>query len=118
MTHTIRLPWPTAALWPNRKAHWAEVHRSRTKASHDAYVLCMAQRDLPLAPASVAIDLTFCRPTTTSRFDLDNALAAMKGSLDGIASALGVDDSRFSIRIAKGEPVKGGEVVVAIREAA
>jgi Holliday junction resolvase RusA-like endonuclease len=40
------------------------------------------------------VKITFAAPDRIRR-DLDNLHGAMKASLDGIAKALGVDDSRF-----------------------
>jgi crossover junction endodeoxyribonuclease RusA len=45
---------------------------------------------------------------------LDNLLASMKAGLDGLADALGVDDSRWRLLIEMGEPVKGGCVCVKV----
>ena len=52
-------------------------------------------------PADAHIQLTF-RPNTNRRYDLDNALAACKSYLDGIADASKVDDSGWAISIRKG----------------
>lgn len=41
-------------------------------------------------------------------------LAAIKSGLDGIADAAGVDDSLWHIGIARGEPVRGGEVSILV----
>lgn len=61
-----------------------------------------------------AVAITFQPPNKIAR-DLDNMLAAIKSGLDGIASAIGVDDSRWHISIRKGGVVKGGQVVVEVR---
>ena len=41
-------------------------------------------------------------------------LASIKSGLDGISQAIGVDDSKWSLTITKGDPIKGGQVVVDI----
>jgi hypothetical protein len=41
----------------------------------------------------------------------------MKPSLDGIALALGIDDSHFRLAIDFGDPVKNGEVIVRLESA-
>lgn len=57
-------------------------------------------------------------PPDRRRRDMDNLLASCKGLLDGIADALGVDDSRFAITLAlTSEPVKFGGVRVTIGRA-
>jgi crossover junction endodeoxyribonuclease RusA len=52
------------------------------------------------------LTLTFYAPTRRA-FDLDNALARIKSGLDGLADVLGVDDSRWSLTIKKGDKVGG-----------
>jgi crossover junction endodeoxyribonuclease RusA len=53
-------------------------------------------------------------PPDRRRWDLDNMLASVKSGLDGLADAIGVDDSFWTLSIAKGEPVPGGAVDVQI----
>lgn len=60
------------------------------------------------------LTLTFYAPTRRA-FDLDNALARCKAGLDGLADVLGVDDSRWSLTIRKGDTV-GGFVRVEVSE--
>jgi crossover junction endodeoxyribonuclease RusA len=54
------------------------------------------------------------RPPDRRRRDLDNLLASMKAGLDGLADALGVDDSRWRLAIEMGEPAAGGCVCVTV----
>lgn len=62
------------------------------------------------------LSLEFC-PPTKRKFDRDNALAAMKGALDGLAQALEIDDSQFEpILLRRGQPTPGGVVIVRIGE--
>ena len=58
------------------------------------------------------LSLTFYAPTRRA-YDLDNALARMKAGLDGLADVLGVDDSKWSLSIARGDTT-GGSVTVVI----
>lgn len=105
----IALPWPPSTLWPNRsrRLHWAQRSTSARAAREEARALVKASGLRPGA----TLCLTFCAPTRR-RYDLDNALAASKAAIDGIADALGVDDSEWAITITRGEPVKGGAVIV------
>ena len=98
----IELPWPAAALSPNRKngSHWATVHAIKGKRVAGARVLAMTA--------------TFCPPDKRRR-DLDNLLAAMKPDFDGISQALGVDDHHFHpLTLRRGEKVENGCVVLEI----
>lgn len=71
-----------------------------------------------LSAPTVPITITFNPPDKRKR-DLDGGLSSLKQSLDGIATALTIDDSRFSpITLKRGEVRKGGEVVVEIGAAA
>src|SRR5687767_2435467 len=54
-------------------------------------------------------------PKTRNAIDDDNARSSLKAYQDGIANALGINDSQFDApTIHFGEPVKGGRVVVSI----
>lgn len=58
-------------------------------------------------------------PPDRRRRDADNLLASCKGLLDGIADALAIDDSKFSITFAlNSEPIKFGGVRITIGETA
>jgi hypothetical protein len=46
--------------------------------------------------------------------DDDNVKASLKGHRDGIAQALGIDDSRFDERFQWGEPCKPAKIIVTI----
>lgn len=46
---------------------------------------------------------------------MDNAIASLKGASDGVADAIGVDDARWSVTYAFGEPTEGGAVNFEIR---
>ena len=100
------LPWPPARLSPNARPHWAERARL-AKAYRRA---CAAQATQALDKASEArlraarargedvhVELRFVPPDRRGR-DQDNALAAIKSGLDGVADALGVNDRQFRIR--------------------
>jgi crossover junction endodeoxyribonuclease RusA len=119
MSLRIELPWPISPLWPNRRVHWSKKAAATRKAKSDAFVLTNSAIWAGWQKAAVrriekpVVTLSF-RPPTKCRYDLDNALAACKGALDGIAESLATDDSHFSLVLKRGEPVKGGKVIVEI----
>ncbi len=115
---TVTLPWPVPELFPNRKAHWTVVYRRRRAAKEAAWALCV-EAGVRKLQGPFAIRLTF-RPPNRRLRDVDNVIAACKGHIDGIAWALGVDDSRIAMRFpeALSEPVDGGAVTVEIVGAA
>jgi crossover junction endodeoxyribonuclease RusA len=111
------LPWPPRCLHPNSRKHWGERGPAVKKARADAYLLTKAAMgSFALAfpeGVGVYVKLTFC-PPNKRKHDIDGCLSANKAALDGIADALGVDDSRFSLTLERGAVVKGGAVHVTV----
>jgi len=114
---TIELPFPSSSLMPNRAAgqHWASLHAAKRTARDTAYALTkQAAKALKPMAGDVPLTLTFHAPDRRKR-DRDNCLAAAKHQLDGVALALGIDDSQFEpLTVCRGEPVPGGRMVVTI----
>ena len=111
----VRLPWPPKELSPNARVHWAKKAKAAQSYRQYACVLTLCEKGLHIE--ANCLHLTF-RPPDRRRRDLDNMLASIKAGIDGIADALGVDDQHFSLRLERGEPTKGGEVVAVITEGA
>ena len=62
----------------------------------------------------IGMTITFYFPDDRRR-DIDNCLASLKGALDGIADALGINDERLlPVLLDRGLNVPGGQVVVRI----
>ncbi len=113
----VTLPWPDKDLSPNARIHWRRKAPKVKAARHAAWALTLeaGARTMSVS-AAPRIGIEF-RPPDHRRRDADNCMASLKASLDGIADALGVDDSRFISTYRMGEPVKGGAVHVTIRSA-
>jgi len=113
----ILLAWPEKELWPNARAHPIIVAGVRKIARAEAYYLTratLAGRQLAVpAGTPIELKLVFC-PPHRRRFDLDNAQAAMKSALDGLAQALGIDDRWFRPQPLAGDMRPGGLVEVRI----
>lgn len=115
----IKLPWPDSSLNPNRKngRHWGATKEAKDKRMADArWVALVELRKSGYVPpvGRLSMSLTFCQPDKRRR-DMDNLLASMKSDLDGISQALGLDDQHFDPLILKrGEPIKGGCVLVEV----
>lgn len=109
---TIILPWPAKQLHPNARVHWAVRAKHARKAREDGYFAAKAA-GVAARPSGVALGIVFYPPNARRR-DLDGCLSALKSALDGIADALGVDDSRFAINMQMGDPVEGGRVEVSL----
>ncbi len=106
----ITLGWPSSKLSPNARGHWRIVAAAKATAKMEGF----AEARRVKAPAGRTIAITFHAPDNRRR-DLDNMLASVKAHLDGISDAIGVDDSEWTISIAKGAPVKGGKVIVEVK---
>lgn len=111
----ITLSWPPRILSPNGRGHHMAKYRAKKIARAEGYYATKeAKVGIPAGDVPVFVSLTF-HPPTKNKPDEDNAVASMKSALDGIADALGLDDSCFKLRAPiMAEPVKGGKVVVTI----
>lgn len=107
----IVLPWPPAELSPNSRTHWAIKNRAAQLLKHDCWALTKASGAKVEHDDKIPLRMTF-RPPSKHRHDMDNCLARCKALLDGVALALGVDDSRFFLMLEIGEPLKGGAVII------
>lgn len=115
---TVTLPWPDKDLSPNARIHWRRKSRLVKMARQAAWGAVLEARRQANAIRGERLHLTwvFCPPDRRRR-DADNIIASLKAANDGIADALGFDDSRFVSAYQFGEPVKGGAVVVTVRSA-
>lgn len=90
---SLRLIWPPAVLHPNARPHWAA--RARAAKQYRMYAKAVARTaGIQAFDGDVAVRLNFFPPDKRKR-DRDGLQSSMKNALDGIADALGVDDSRF-----------------------
>lgn len=114
----LTLPWPPRILWPNGRGHHMVRYRYQQQAKSDGYYAARAA----LKPTLVAgyngqpikITLT-AHPPTRRDYDDDGLIGAFKHYRDGIAEALCVNDKLFQTQpVERGEPRKGGAVVVRI----
>lgn len=114
----LALSWPDKGLSPNARLHWRRKAKLTKTARRDAWAstLAIIWRLPTLGDGAVALDVVFCPPDRRRR-DRDNLIASCKAMNDGIADALGVDDSRFVSTYRMGDPVKGGAVLVTVRAA-
>ena len=112
-TSGVVFPWPPRELNPNGRAHWAAKARSAKAYRHACWALAKeAKLVAPQGPIHVWLDFI---PPSRRHHDVDNCVAAIKAGLDGLADALGVNDSRFVIHPALRDEI-GGMVRVRIAE--
>lgn len=113
MRATLELPWPPKELSPNARVHWA-VKSKKAKAYRSACYLLAKQAGLVAPAGDLLLSLEFLPPDRRRRDD-DNLLAAFKAGRDGLAEAMGIDDSRFATQIRLSDETRpGGCVRVAV----
>ena len=112
---SVSLPWPSAVLSPNARAHFMRKASAIKKARSEAALMTRAAKPAPVpaeGPLRVCILAT---PSAHRTRDADNMVARLKAALDGIAQGLGVDDSRFVVwPVQWAEPKRPGGVVVTV----
>ena len=116
---TVTLGWPSRALSPNVRTHWATLARAKKAARLEGFCDAMSalryMKPWYLKDAKdIRIQVTFIPPNARRR-DMDNLIASIKPHLDGISDAIGIDDSQWiwaAPVIAK--PEKPGRVVVTL----
>lgn len=111
MTHKILLPWPPKELSPNKRLHWRDVHKAKALYRMVAFAMTQKVTKGHIKATKLELELTFHEPTKRKR-DMDNMLAQMKAGIDGIADAIGVDDSKFSYQLKRG--MGGGRGIVEV----
>ena len=113
----IKLPWPATELWPNRQKGrpWTYSYRAKRAQVDATAQVCVdaGLHRLTVADGPISLVLIAC-PPTRNRWDGDGLVGALKAHLDTIARALGVDDSRFSAEVVRGDRCRYGAVLVEI----
>ena len=95
-TLKIVLPFPAANLNPNRRSgrSWQATADEKAEAVQVGKIATLEALEgkRPIIATPVKFSITFYCPDHRRR-DIDNLLASLKPSLDGIANATGIDDS-------------------------
>lgn len=114
----IDLPWPAKKLHPNQRPHRMEKARLTKAARADARCVASDTKLPRINASALKVTCIFSPPLPTRNRDLDNLVAACKAYFDGIADAIGIDDSRFQHQAPVwGLPRKGGNVRVVLEPA-
>lgn len=110
----ITLPFPPASLSGHAKGHWRAKAAITAKHREWARLATLAATLPPLPDTGdIPISITFYPPNR--RGDRTNFPNRIKCLIDGIADALGINDSRFVPSYHFAEPVKGpGSVVIVL----
>lgn len=106
------LPWPDKVLSPNARKHWTVVAKAKKKAKNDTYYAVLEQGIGKIEAESIVVRYSFF-PPNRHHYDTDNLVSRMKAAGDGIALAIGIDDSKWQLEIAPRGPIeKNGMVMV------
>jgi hypothetical protein len=108
----IELPFPPASLSGHNKGHWRSKSGIVDKHRTWARLATLAAHAVIPEKGDIRVVATFYPPDR--RGDRVNFPNRMKPYWDGIADALGVNDSRFLPAFYFAEPVKSARVVVEI----
>lgn len=111
-TAVVYLPWPDKRLSPNARVHWRALAHAKKMARRVAYYSVKEAGIGKIEADSLLVRYSFF-PPSRRKYDLDNLIASMKASADGIADAVGVDDSAWTLAVSPRGPVeKNGMVKV------
>jgi crossover junction endodeoxyribonuclease RusA len=106
----ITLPWPPKELSPNARVHFMAKARATKAYKFDCWATLAAHRSALRGRTDFKV--TF-HPPSARHFDRDNLIARFKAGQDALSDITGIDDSKFVMTYARGEPIKGGQVVIA-----
>jgi crossover junction endodeoxyribonuclease RusA len=88
------LPWPDRRLSPNARVHWSSLARAKKSAKNVAFYTVKEAGIGKIAADSIKAKYSFFPPDRHAR-DADNLISSMKAAQDGIALAIGIDDSKW-----------------------
>ncbi len=116
---TIFLPWPPREAHPNASRAIPQGLKDAKRGAHKTQAYYLTKQAfacrLWTAEGPIALRVTF-HPPNRNRRDLDGCISAMKWGFDGLAEAMGVDDSRFTLATAMGDAAPPfGHVLVEIQ---
>jgi crossover junction endodeoxyribonuclease RusA len=110
MSNVVRLPWPPRQLSPNARCDRRAIAGIRKRYRETCGWEAKAAKLLP----GTHVAIRFCPPDRIRR-DVDNMLASIKSGLDGVADAIGQDDSEWITHtLSRGPVEKGGAVYIEI----
>lgn len=117
-TATLFLPWPDKRLSPNARVHWRALAQAKKMAKKVAFYTVKEAGIGRIEAESLLVRYSFF-PPSRRKYDLDNLVASTKAYSDGIADAVGIDDSAWTLAIEPRGPVeKNGMVKVELEWAA
>lgn len=111
----IALGFPHKALWPNGRAHWAVKAREAKKLRQEAAWATKAA-SVRVGDSPIPLHITVFPKAKGPAPDPDNAVAACKAAIDGIADALGINDRHFAAPTVAVSPERTGRIQIEVGE--
>lgn len=99
----IELPWPSRALHPNARVHWAAKSKAAKRERIWAGSATWSAGLRKIDAKALQVTVIFNPPDRRHR-DLDGMLSALKPALDGVADTIGVDDSKWAFVLHRDDP--------------
>jgi crossover junction endodeoxyribonuclease RusA len=111
----IELAWPDAILNPNARAHFMALSRAKKAAKEAANWSTRSVKPLAWKHDGSRLPVKIiAHPPINRNRDADNCIASLKAPLDGVAAALGVNDSLFDLSFEWGEVISRGKIIVEV----
>ncbi len=107
----ITFPWPPKQLSPNARGHWKPKSVAFKRYKQDCIISAHNERRAIVGQSKFKV--VFSPPDKRKR-DADNLIASFKAGFDALSFLTGIDDSKFEWTYVRGEPVKGGAVIVEV----
>jgi crossover junction endodeoxyribonuclease RusA len=111
----IILDYPHKALWPNGRSHWAEKAR-QFKSAKLAAAWATRAANIRLGDSPIPLHIEVRPKRYGPAPDRDNAISAAKAYIDGIASALAIDDRHFAAPTVSISDKRTGQFIITIGE--
>jgi crossover junction endodeoxyribonuclease RusA len=112
----IELSWPAKELSPNSRVHHMVLHRFKKAAKTEAGWATKMVRPFTWGHDGRFDILLRAYPPVSRNRDADNLVASCKAFLDGIAEALGINDSTFNAPSVEWRDItQRGKLVIVVR---
>lgn len=112
----IVLPFPPKVLWPNGRTLNHRYKAAAFKKAREAAVWAAKAASVRVGDAPIPVHLTVCPKAKGPAPDRDNCVSACKAYLDGIASALGINDRHFAAPTVTFSEKRTGQFIIEIGE--
>lgn len=108
---TIHIPWPPKVLSPNKRTYWRAKNPVKSAYRDLCYSITLSKHKV--AHCGLFRATFVFHPPSKHHRDLDNALASAKSGIDGVCSALGINDKQLRpITLDWGKQITGGLIEI------